>query len=66
LRYEQESGCKVEHWRYFQLMNLYRVVAVSSLSAEIMPSFEAVWAFYEGHMEAAWLRAKDIYEEHLA
>jgi aminoglycoside phosphotransferase (APT) family kinase protein len=65
LRYEQESGCKVEHWRYFQLMNLYRVVAVSSLSAEIMPSFEAVWAFYEGHMEAAWSRAKDIYEEHL-
>jgi aminoglycoside phosphotransferase (APT) family kinase protein len=61
-RYERESGCQVQHWRYFQLMNLYRVVAVSSLSAEIMPSFEAVWAFYEGHMEAAWSLAKSTYE----
>lgn len=60
-RYERESGCKVEHWPYFQLLNLYRVVAVASLSAEIMPSFEAVWAFYEGHMEAAWSRAKITY-----
>lgn len=60
-RYEQESGCKVQHWPYFQLMSLYRVVAVSSLSAEIMPSFEAVWAFYEGHMEAAWAQAKSNY-----
>jgi aminoglycoside phosphotransferase (APT) family kinase protein len=60
-RYEAESGCKVQHWPYFQLLNLYRVVAVSSLSAEIMPSFEAVWAFYEGHMEAAWSRAREIY-----
>lgn len=62
-RYESASGCKVRHWRYFQLLNLYRVVAVSSLSAEIMPSFEAVWAFYESHMETAWARARSMYDQ---
>lgn len=61
-RYERESGCKVEHWPFFKLLNLYRIVAVSSLSADFLPSFEAVWAFYEGHMEAAWTAAKQAYE----
>ena len=61
-RYERESGCRVEHWPYFKLFNLYRVVAVSSLSEEFMPSFEAVWSFYEGHMETAWKLAKQAYE----
>jgi aminoglycoside phosphotransferase (APT) family kinase protein len=62
-RFEQASGGKVAHWPYFKLMNMYRVVSVSSLSAEFMPSFEAVWTFFEGYMRRAWDEAKASYSD---
>lgn len=62
-RYEQEGGHSVRHWEYFKLMTLYRVASVSSLAADFMPSFDAVWAFYREHMESAWAEAKAIYGE---
>jgi aminoglycoside phosphotransferase (APT) family kinase protein len=60
-RFEQASSRRVEHWPYFKLLNMYRVVAVSSLSARYMPSFEALWEFYAGYMRKAWDEAQELY-----
>lgn len=60
-RYERESGLPVVHWPYFKLFNLYKIVAVSLLSAHLMPSFEDVWAFYCDTLDRSWRDAKSIY-----
>jgi aminoglycoside phosphotransferase (APT) family kinase protein len=60
-RFEKEAGAKVEHWPYFKLLNMYRVVSVSSLSAGFMPSFEAVWQFFLSQLMPVWEAAKQVY-----
>ena len=62
-RFEEEAGARVQHWQYFKLLNMYRVVAVSSLSASFMPSFDAVWAFFLSHLTPIWADAKRAYGE---
>ena len=60
-RYERESGLPVVHWPYFKLFNLYKIVAVSLLTAHLMPSFEQVWTFYSAWLDRTWLEAKSVY-----
>lgn len=60
-RFEEASGAKVQHWEYFRLLCMYRVMAVSSLSASYMPAFEQVWAFHREHMDLAWDAARERY-----
>lgn len=62
-RYEQVCGQPVRHWTYFKLLNMYRVVSVTSLAADFLPSFDAVWDFYTGHLQQAWAEAKSVYGE---
>ena len=62
-RFEEESGTKVQHWEYFKLLNMYRIMAVTSLAAHYMPSFDAVWAFHKDIMDSVWVEAKGVYGE---
>ncbi len=61
--FEAASGHKVSHWPYFQLLNAYRIVAVTSLSAHYMPQFDAVWAFHKAYMDEMWAAARLVYGE---
>jgi aminoglycoside phosphotransferase (APT) family kinase protein len=60
-RFQEKSGFAVQHWPYFKLLNMYRVVSVSSLSASFMPSFDAVWRFFLGQLMPIWDDAKRVY-----
>lgn len=61
-RYSRESSTEVMHWPYFKLFNLYKIIAVSRMSAHFMPSFEQLWAFYLQQLNHVWTAAKETYE----
>ena len=61
-RYSRESSTEVMHWPYFKLFNLYKIIAVSRMSAHFMPSFEQLWAFYLQQLDDVWTAAKETYE----
>ncbi|PKP82786.1 MAG: hypothetical protein CVT79_04940 [Alphaproteobacteria bacterium HGW-Alphaproteobacteria-18] len=61
-RYSRESGAEIMHWPYFKLFNLYKIIAVSRMSAHFMPSFEHLWSFYVQTLEDVWSAAKATYE----
>lgn len=58
--YEAAAGVPVEHWEYFQLFNLVKVITIMVMMANTMPAeaFEAVWAFYTGQVDEAWTKAR--------
>lgn len=60
-RYQQASGSKIQHWNFFKLMNMYRIMSVTALSADFLPSFDDVWKFFAGYMRSAWDEARDVY-----
>ncbi|MDB5969948.1 MAG: hypothetical protein JWQ90_2398 [Hydrocarboniphaga sp.] len=59
-RYELESGTKVQHWEYFKLLNMYRILSVVLLSRPFMPNFEPYWAYNVGYLDQAWSQARLI------
>jgi aminoglycoside phosphotransferase (APT) family kinase protein len=57
-RYEAESGAPVEHWEYFRLFLLYKLVSVLMASAATMPSFDTFWEFNWAELERSWQRCR--------
>ena len=56
LRYEIESGAPIEHWEYFKMFLLYKMVSVLMASASTMPSFDEFWEFNWAQLERVWRR----------
>jgi len=56
LRYERESGALVEHWEYFRMFLLYKMISVLMASASTMPSFDEFWEFNWAELERTWRR----------
>jgi aminoglycoside phosphotransferase (APT) family kinase protein len=60
VRYEADSGASVEHWEYFQLFNLAKVITIMVMMADTMPAeaFAPVWQFYRGQVDEGWNKAR--------
>jgi aminoglycoside phosphotransferase (APT) family kinase protein len=58
LRYESESGDRVEHWEYFKMFLLYKMVSVLMASASTMPSFDEFWELNWAELERTWQRLR--------
>jgi aminoglycoside phosphotransferase (APT) family kinase protein len=58
LRYETESGCLIEHWEYFRMFLLYKMVSVLMASATTMPSFDEFWELNWAELERSWQRLR--------
>jgi aminoglycoside phosphotransferase (APT) family kinase protein len=57
-RYELESGATVEHWEYFRLFLLYKMVSVLMASSATMPAFDSFWEFNWAELERRWQRCR--------
>ncbi len=58
VRYERESGGLVQHWEYFRLFLLYKLLSVLMASAATMPSFDEFWEFNWAELERSWQRCR--------
>lgn len=58
-RFERESGHPVEHWPYFQLFNMVKVLGIQLVVASKHSDFSSMWEFQVGRADALWQAAKD-------
>lgn len=59
-RYEEEAGARVEHWEFFQLLNLVKVSAIMVMTGRHADEdmAEALWRINAEDREIAWGRAR--------
>jgi aminoglycoside phosphotransferase (APT) family kinase protein len=59
-RYEAECGARVEHWAFFQLLNLVKVSTIMCMTSHDMDAelADAMWQLNAEDREIAWERAR--------
>lgn len=59
--FEEAAGTPAEHWDYFRLMYMFKVVAVTRLGVAQGPQYDGLWTFYAAQLAEEWNRARAIY-----
>jgi aminoglycoside phosphotransferase (APT) family kinase protein len=57
-RYEAASGKLVQHWEYFQMLIVTKVMCVYVCFGDVVPSAEMIWEYHRGLLEDAWTKAR--------
>lgn len=57
-RYEAASGTLVQHWEYFQMLIVAKVMCVYVCFGNVVPSAEMIWTYHRDLLETAWNRAR--------
>lgn len=57
-RYEAASGSPVQHWEFFQMFIVAKVMCVYVCLGDVVPSFDLIWNYHRELLDVAKRRAQ--------